>query len=299
MGLREQLANVKLLALDFDGVLTDNHVYVNDHGQESVLCYRGDGIGIESVKAAGVRVIVLSTETNPVVTMRCQKLRVECYQSLTDKASALRAVMLDRCTLADVAYLGNDVNDLPALTIVGVPIVTADCEPALLREGFHQTTRRGGYGAVREVCDLIVEAKRRAGMHARGSIEPFAPIVKQQPWGTETLVASTPEYTGKVLRYTAGKAGGLQYHRLKDETFYLYEGAGRLNYDDGSGTLMPLRMGPGDSVHIPAGAVHRFTAITDCIGFEASTNHENDRVRVEAEYGEPETGGLPTTWPNN
>jgi mannose-6-phosphate isomerase len=93
----------------------------------------------------------------------------------------------------------------------------------------------------------------------------------------------------------AGTAGGLQYHREKIETFFLDEGQAFVDYDAGDGQLTTISMSPGMIVHVPAGAPHRVRAITDCKFFEVSTPVFNDRVRVEAEYGEPEVGGLPTT----
>jgi len=128
-------------------------------------------------------------------------------------------------------------------------------------------------------------------------IKPFNIATSLMPWGTETLVAWGPGYIGKVLRYSAGKAGGLQSHRQKDETFYLHEGEAWVDYDPGDGTLARVRMAAGMSFHIQPSTPHRFTAITDCVVFEASTPHFDDRVRLEAEYGEPDTGGLPTTEP--
>lgn len=116
-------------------------------------------------------------------------------------------------------------------------------------------------------------------------------------WGREILVAHVPGlYTGKVLMINAGSKGGLQYHHLKNECAYLYSGEMWFYYDAGDGKLQRKKMVAGDSVHIPPGAVHREEAITDCVIFETSTPHFNDRVRVEERYGEtiPE-GGLPTT----
>ena len=119
-------------------------------------------------------------------------------------------------------------------------------------------------------------------------------------WGTETIVAKTPEYLGKLLLYKAGTAGGLQYHRRKDETFYLHTGEAWVDYDGGSGSLIREKMTPGMSFRIPPGAPHRFYAITDCVVFETSTPVYDDRVRVEEEYGEEVIGdefGLETTEP--
>lgn len=130
---------------------------------------------------------------------------------------------------------------------------------------------------------------------SRPSIEvfPVAPVGPRN-WGQEILIAHTPEYIGKLLLMKAGAAGGLQYHVEKKETFYLFEGEAVVDYDDG-GVLNRLPMFAGMSVHVPPGAPHRVTAITDCTFFEVSTPVFDDRVRVEADYGEPEVGGLPTT----
>lgn len=130
---------------------------------------------------------------------------------------------------------------------------------------------------------------------SRPSILPFLPReVGPRDWGTELLIAQTPHYIMKRLWMRAGAAGGLQYHRRKIETFYLESGEAIVDFDH-DGHLSQYSMLPGESVHVPAGAPHRVTAITDCVFFEASTPVFDDRVRVEAEYGEPEVGGLPTT----
>lgn len=127
-------------------------------------------------------------------------------------------------------------------------------------------------------------------------IEAFTPVITVQPWGTETLIAATPEYTGKVLHYRAGKAGGLQYHVEKDETFYLHSGKATVVFDRGFG-LNTVTLLAGDSFHVPAGAVHQFVAVTDCLVFEVSTNVRDDRVRMESHYGVPSVQGAgPTTW---
>jgi mannose-6-phosphate isomerase-like protein (cupin superfamily) len=114
-------------------------------------------------------------------------------------------------------------------------------------------------------------------------------------WGTETLIVQTDHYIGKRLDMKAGTAGGLQYHVHKDEAFLLVEGVAAVEWDNGDGTLALMTLRPGQMVHVPPGAPHRVTAITDCVFYEWSTPHFHDRVRCEAEYGQPEAGGLPTT----
>ena len=121
------LSAVRLLALDFDGVLTDNQVVVRQDGSESVTCSRGDGFGIGLLVKAGVEVVVISKEENPVVAARCRKLKIPCIQGCDDKLPILRKLAADRgLTARQVAYVGNDLNDLECLGWVGSPIGVAD-----------------------------------------------------------------------------------------------------------------------------------------------------------------------------
>jgi len=100
-------------------------------------------------------------------------------------------------------------------------------------------------------------------------------------WGTELLVAHTDLYTGKVLNMNAGASGPLQYHAQKDETFYLFSGRALVRYKDESNTLRAVVMYPGQSYHVPPGAVHQVEALEDCVFFEASNPVFNDRVSAE------------------
>jgi mannose-6-phosphate isomerase-like protein (cupin superfamily) len=119
--------------------------------------------------------------------------------------------------------------------------------------------------------------------------------VGERSWGREILLSQTPHYISKLLLMRAGTAGGLQAHRVKDETFYLHSGKALVTTDFGDGVLTELEMHEGESYHIPPGAVHRVHALTDCVFFEASTPHFDDRVRLEGKYNLPDSGGLPTT----
>lgn len=125
-------------------------------------------------------------------------------------------------------------------------------------------------------------------------IEVYEPRVLTREWGEEIFVAETPHYLGKVLKMKAGTKGGLQYHVEKDETFYLVSGSAWVRTDQ-NGHVVSTLMEAGESYHVPPKAVHQVEAITDCVFFEASTPHYDDRVRVEAMYGLPADGGLPTT----
>ena len=119
--------------------------------------------------------------------------------------------------------------------------------------------------------------------------------VGERNWGREVLIAETAQYVGKCLYMNAGCAGGLQYHREKVETFFLLIGKAIVTTDLGDGKLLELLMEPGESYHIPAGVVHKVTAVEDCVFFECSTPVFDDRVRCEALYGLKQEGGLPTT----
>jgi mannose-6-phosphate isomerase len=115
-------------------------------------------------------------------------------------------------------------------------------------------------------------------------LEKFTPVaLGPKDWGTELLVAHTPHYTGKIMHMRAGASGPLQYHEQKDETFYLYSGVAHVTTDE-QGALVTVEMQPGESYHITPGVVHRVTAVSDCVFFEASTPHFEDRVNVDDRY---------------
>ena len=115
-------------------------------------------------------------------------------------------------------------------------------------------------------------------------------------WGEELQITDSPLYLGKILQMRAGTRGGLQYHEAKDETFFLVTGEAWVELDPTrSRALTRYRMSAGMAFHITPGDVHRVTAICDCTFFEVSTPHFEDRVRVESQYGEETTTGLPTT----
>lgn len=162
--LREALGRVEFVAFDFDGVFTDNRVFVDENGVESVACSRLDGFGLQALREAGIGLVVLSTEVNPVVSARCKKLALDCVQGLDDKAAALRDQIAERGVSAErTAYLGNDVNDIECLQLAGVPVGVADSHPCVLPHVAFTTTAAGGRGAVREFCDLVVACRAAAG----------------------------------------------------------------------------------------------------------------------------------------
>lgn len=156
-----KLASVRLVAFDFDGVFTDNSVNVSQEGIESVRCWRSDGLGLSRLTSAGVHLLIISTETNPVVAIRAKKLKLPYKQSVEDKALAI----LETCRELGIApddtmFVGNDINDISAFNVVGMPVAVADAYPETYPHILYRTNKLGGYGAVREICDLIYNAKQ-------------------------------------------------------------------------------------------------------------------------------------------
>lgn len=142
---------------DFDGVHTDDTVQTDAAGQESVRVSRSDGMGIARLRRAGIPVLILSSETNPVVAARARKLQVEVRHGIHDKAAALREwASAQGVPLSRVAYLGNDVNDLGCLEIVGYPVAVPEAHPLVLAAARVVLRRPGGHGAVRELADRVL-----------------------------------------------------------------------------------------------------------------------------------------------
>jgi 3-deoxy-D-manno-octulosonate 8-phosphate phosphatase (KDO 8-P phosphatase) len=162
-GFAERARNIRILGIDFDGVMTDNRVYVFEDGREAVVCSRLEGYGLRRATAAGVYCFIMSTEKNGVVSMRAKKLEIDCQQDVPDKVEAFERLLSARgLSLNQAAFIGNDVNDLGVLQRVGLPVIVADAHEALDELSAFRTTRRGGDGAVREVCDAIASVLESA-----------------------------------------------------------------------------------------------------------------------------------------
>ena len=153
------LSSIKAIAFDFDGVFTDNRVYVAQSGEEMVACDRSDGMGISMLRKTGIPLVIISTEKNPVVAIRGAKLQVEVLQGIEDKLPTLSnwAACHD-IALSDVAFVGNDINDVECLAGAGLGVVVADAYPVAAAAADMQLSRDGGRGAVREIADLWLAA---------------------------------------------------------------------------------------------------------------------------------------------
>jgi N-acylneuraminate cytidylyltransferase len=161
-GKSPDFSTYDLVVFDFDGVMTDNTVSVNEDGREAVTCSRGDGMGLAALKDAGVHLGVLSSETNGVVSARCEKLGIPCRQALEDKGAALRDLAAETGVPLDrVVFVGNDRNDLECMQLAGLAVAVADAHPAALQRAHWVLSKKGGRGAVRELCDQLLEMRSR------------------------------------------------------------------------------------------------------------------------------------------
>ena len=151
-----QWETIKIVVSDFDGVMTDNRVLVDETGKESVFVSRADGQAIHILRSLGIDLVIISTETNGVVQKRADKLKVECIQSVADKAECLMEYCEKKnVLLQDVAYIGNDINDFEAMKLVGVKIVPKDAYEEVKQIANYITNAKGGYGVIREIASII------------------------------------------------------------------------------------------------------------------------------------------------
>ena len=152
------MKSIKLLVYDFDGVMTDNKVYLDQYGSEMVQVSRADGLGVSEIRKLGIQQIILSTETNPVVSARAKKLNLFCIQGVDNKAQAL----VDYCEnhqieLSEVAYVGNDINDFEAMKLVGITLCPTDAHVSIKEISQYILKSKGGEGVSREIFDLLTQ----------------------------------------------------------------------------------------------------------------------------------------------
>ena len=156
------MQNVKLLVLDVDGTLTDGTILYSDDGTQSKAFHVADGLGIVMAQSIGLRIAVISGRASRAVENRMAELKVaDLVQKCGDKAEAMRVLMRKyKLHLYEVAYIGDDINDLPAFEVAGVKIAVANASETLKSKADWVTPRSGGAGAVR---DAIEEILRRQG----------------------------------------------------------------------------------------------------------------------------------------
>jgi YrbI family 3-deoxy-D-manno-octulosonate 8-phosphate phosphatase len=159
---RRRLAALRLLAMDVDGVLTDGGIWYTERGDELKRFDVRDGQGLVLLREAGVVTALVTRRHSEIVERRARELGiVEVHQEATDKGAVVRGILARHGVPAAAAcYVGDDVGDLPAMTLVGVPVAPADAVVAVRRAAAYVTRARAGFGAIRELCDLILAARQ-------------------------------------------------------------------------------------------------------------------------------------------
>ena len=162
--LLERARDIRLLVLDVDGVLTDGRVYVSSSGEEFKVFHVRDGSGIVALRKAGVEIAIISGRDSPAVQRRADELGIRhVRQGIADKAAAYTALLgALGVSAAHTACVGDDTPDVPILRQARLAVAVADAHPAAIAAAHLVTQAKGGRGAVREVCDLLLEARKPA-----------------------------------------------------------------------------------------------------------------------------------------
>ena len=165
----EKAKKIRLVALDVDGVLTAGHLYLGEQGKEYKAFYSRDGLGMKMLQDSGVQMGIITARSSPIVTHRMHALGIHyIFQGQEDKFIAFQQLCHQTGWHPEqVAYVGDDINDIPVLMQVGLAIVVGDAHALTTRYAHWQTQAPGGRGAVREVCELIMEAQGTFSLQLR------------------------------------------------------------------------------------------------------------------------------------
>jgi N-acylneuraminate cytidylyltransferase len=151
----------KVIFTDFDGCLTDDRVWINEHGEEFVAANRKDGLATKRLKEIGIKLVITSTETNKVVLARGKKMGVEVLQGLSDKAKAIDDYLIKNKLSWEVSwYIGNDVNDLGAIRKASFSLCPSDAVEEVVNTVDYVLKTKGGYGVLSEIVTELEFLKK-------------------------------------------------------------------------------------------------------------------------------------------
>ena len=155
---KKKISKPKALIMDFDGVHTNNKVYLDSNGNELVLCSRSDGMGLKQLKEnLMIKLLILSNEQNQIVKKRAEKLNIECIQTKGRKIEILDCWLKNnRIKYKEVFFIGNDINDIECIQKVGTSFCPNDAESLIKEKVDHVLTQNGGNGAIRELTNIIL-----------------------------------------------------------------------------------------------------------------------------------------------
>lgn len=162
--LVEKAKHIRCLICDIDGVLTNGLLYLDNHGNELKAFHIQDGMGLKLLMSAGIEVAVITTSVNPVIKHRMRQLGITHYfTGQVDKRQAFDTLKTKlNLHNHEIAYIGDDLPDLPIIQQVGLGVAVANAVPLVKEFAYWTTTQSGGNGGVRELCDLILEAQQKA-----------------------------------------------------------------------------------------------------------------------------------------
>ena len=156
--MKLNISEIELIVYDFDGVMTNNFVFLSEDGTETVKVSRSDGMGVSLLRGKGIQQIIISTESNNVVSQRAKKLKIDVIQDCGNKKIELQNYCKDnKISLDKVIFVGNDLNDFDAMNIVGYPISPADAHPQVKTISHYVTKVKGGEGVIRELADVLLK----------------------------------------------------------------------------------------------------------------------------------------------
>jgi YrbI family 3-deoxy-D-manno-octulosonate 8-phosphate phosphatase len=154
--MKVSIDKIDAFIFDFDGVMTNNLVYIDQEGKESVSCSRADGLAFDVLHKLNIPSFILSSETNPVIKMRANKLRIKAIQGILDKEIAVKELANKYSyNLKNLIYIGNDLNDYQAMKICGYSICPADSHPIIKEISNLILQSKGGDGVVRELLENV------------------------------------------------------------------------------------------------------------------------------------------------
>jgi YrbI family 3-deoxy-D-manno-octulosonate 8-phosphate phosphatase len=167
--LRARLRRIRILIMDVDGVLTDAGMYYSENGDELKKFNTRDGHGITLLHAAGLKTALVTRERTSIVARRAEKLRItEVHQGALDKVPIVQGLLgAHGLTPAQACYIGDDLGDRDVMAVVGLAVAVADAMPAIKKVAHYVTRKRGGEGAVREICDMLLAVHEGGGPPAR------------------------------------------------------------------------------------------------------------------------------------
>ncbi len=158
--LKKKIKKLKIVFFDFDGVFTNNFVFTNENGIECVMSNRSDGYGLKLLREVGVNFLIISSEVNKVVEKRAEKLRIDCHSGVENKLVLLKKTLDEKKISSDnAAFVGNDINDIECMNYLGFGVAVKDAFPDVKKASNLILKKAGGYGAVREFCEIIYKIK--------------------------------------------------------------------------------------------------------------------------------------------